>query len=57
MDRNYKREDKNRSSSTLGIRIDRDLAEQFKEKAEKLGRSRNSIIVEWIEDFVFKDRD
>lgn len=55
--RDYKREDRHRNSVMIGARVDLELAELFKAKAESVGKTRNAIIVEWIEDFVFGDED
>lgn len=55
--RDYKKEDRHRSSKGYGLRIDGELLELFRAKTEKEGKSMRSILIKAIEDYVFGNGD
>lgn len=55
--RDYKREDRHRTSTKCGVRLDTQLFELFKNKVEKNGTSMNAVLVKAVEDYVFNDEE
>ena len=55
--RDYKKEDRHRNSKKCGVRLDTQLYELFKCKAEKNGISMNSILLKAVEDYVFENEE
>lgn len=51
--RTNRKADRHTTSQSRGFRIDNNLWELFSAKAELDGVSKNSLIVQWIENYVF----
>lgn len=49
--------DRHKNSCGFGIRLDNYLMERLKAQAEKEGRSRSAIIIEALEDYLYKHEE
>lgn len=55
-EKHYKK-DRHKNSSGCGVRLDNYLMERLNQQAEKEGRSKNSIIVSALEEYLYKNED
>lgn len=49
--------DYHKKTTTFTVRIDRDLLDIFDAKHEQENRSRNEVILEWIENYCFDEEE